>query len=296
MPLNTLSENPSCSPPWPSIHKGASNTPKLEVPPSCLITPLPLRETATPRPLTAAAALLQASDQLDETVSERFDVQHMAHSNSGPKLCAALLPRPQHTIAARTLATNPLDIVSEFLLGKNDMATIYLLPNPYFDAFEEVIDIRSFDICKHGTAGLCLTADDGDQVFLGGITPSTPAAKIPRWRTCIKGAWLIKIGPHVITSISNAQAAFRNLSSSGAHTVTLLFSHPEVRPDISQGGLPIMSSSAFHQQTHDQINNRWDFTSVADHLRCTPKYTLVDDGGVINCTTKVMKLTRRSLL
>ncbi len=26
------------------------------------------------------------------------------------------------------------------------------------------------------------------------------------------------------------------------------------------------------------------------------KNTLVDDGGVINCTTKVMKLTRRSLL
>jgi hypothetical protein len=57
-----------------------------------------------------------------------------------------------------------------------------------------------------------------------------------------------------------------------------------------------MSSGAFHQQTHDQINNRWDFTSVANHLRCTPKYTLVDNGGVINCTTKVMKLTRRSLL
>ncbi len=179
MPLNTLSENPSCSLPWPPIYKGASNTPKLEVPPSCLITPLPLQETATPRPLTAAAALLQASDQLDETVLECFNVQHMAHSNSGPKLCAALLPRPQHAIAARTLATNPSDIVSVFLLGKNDMATIYLLPNPYFDAFEEVIDIRRFDKDKHGTAGLCLTADDGDRVFLGGITPSTPAAKIP---------------------------------------------------------------------------------------------------------------------
>ncbi len=131
---------------------------------------------------------------------------------------------------------------------------------------------------------------------MGGITPSTPAAKIPRWRTRIKGVWLIKIGPHVITSISNSQAAFQNLSSSGAHTVTLLFSHPEVRPDISHDGLPIMSFGAFHQQTHDQINNKWDFTSVADHLRHTPKYTLVDDGGVINCTTKVMKLTRRSLL
>ena len=176
------------------------------------------------------------------------------------------------------------------------MATIYLSPNPYFDAFEEVMDIRRFDINKHGTGGLCLTADGGDQVFLGGITPSTPAAKIPRWRTCIKGAWLIKIGPHVITSISNAQAAFRNLSSSGAHTVTLLFFHPEVQPNISHDGLPIMSSGAFHQQTHDQINNRWDLTLVADHLRRTPKYTLVDDGSVINCTTKVMKLTRRSLL
>jgi hypothetical protein len=84
---------------------------------------------------------------------------------------------------------------------------IYLSPNPFFESFKEVVDITRYDFNKHRTAGLCLTTS-GNRLFLGGISPSMPAAKIPRWRTCIEGTWLIKMGQLVVTTIKEAQDAF----------------------------------------------------------------------------------------
>jgi len=78
--------------------------------------------------------------------------------------------------------------------------------------------------------------------------------------------------------------------------VTLFFSHPELRRDIFNKGLPIISSAPFSQQTHDQLNRRWDFTSVAEHLRQAPPYDVVGSGDVLNYVTRVMKLTRGKLL
>jgi hypothetical protein len=95
------------------------------------------------------------------------------------------------------------------------------------EAFEEIMDIRRFDINHHRTAGLCLAHIDG-RLILGGMAPSTPAAKIPRWRSCLKGAWLIKIGDHAASTIAQAQQIVAQLSADGASTVTLLFSHPEI--------------------------------------------------------------------
>ena len=135
------------------------------------------------------------------------------------------------------------------------MALVYMSPDPYHEAFEESIDLCRFDLSRHRTASLCLAHSNG-RLFLGGMTPSTPAAKIPRWRSRLKGAWLIKIGHHTVTSIAQAQEAFAQLIADGTSNITLLFSHPEIRQDISHDGLPIVSSAPFTQQIHDQMNNR----------------------------------------
>ena len=116
-------------------------------PPSCQITPLPLRETAIPRHRTAAAVRLAT----DITYPQ--------------------LHRTKSNIAA--------DIVTEFIIGKQDISMIYLSPDPYHEAFEEEVDIWCFDLNKHCTVGLCLAHQDG-HLFLGGIAKSTPCAKIPR--------------------------------------------------------------------------------------------------------------------
>ena len=181
------------------------------------------------------------------------------------------------------------------MIGPRDIASIYLSPDPYHESFEEEVDIQRFDLTKHRTAGLSLAHHDG-KLFLSGIANSTPCAKIPRWRTRIKGAWLIKIGPHTVSTIQDAQDAFTALALAGTTTIALLFSHPIIRQDISHDGLPIVSSAPFTQDVHDQLNNRRDFTSVADHLRTPHPFEHVFDGDVINCVTKAMKLTRGKLL
>jgi hypothetical protein len=247
------------SPPYPPAPKpfllGPKDLASPKTPPSCLIFPLPLRETALPRHRTAAAAQVSAT------------------------------PR----------STSSSDIVTEFLIGHREIASIYLSPDPFYKSFEEEVDLRRFDLTKHRMAGLCLAHYDG-RLYLGGIAKSTPCAKIPRWQTRIKGAWLIKVGPHTVSTIQEAQDAFTALSLAGTATVTLLFSHPIVRQDISHDGLPIVSSAPFTQDIHDQLNNRWDFTSVADHLRDSHPFEHVLDGDVINCVMKAMKLTRGKLL
>jgi hypothetical protein len=135
------------------------------------------------------------------------------------------------------------------------------------------------------------------RVHLAAIAPSTPAARIHGWRTRIRGAWLIKVGDTIVNSIDEVTRAFDGLHTSGSPSVTLLFSHPEVRPSLSQAGLPIVSSAPFTQHMHDQLNNRWEFATVAEHLRtCKPSYEHVSSGDVLNVVTRVMRLTRGKLL
>jgi hypothetical protein len=172
---------------------------------------------------------------------------------------------------------------------------IYLSPDPYHESFEEEVDIRRFDLNKHRTAVLCLAHHNG-RLFLGGTAKGTPCAKIARWRTRIKGAWLIKVGPYTVTTIMEAQDAFTAISLAGSTDVTLLFSHPIVRQNISHDGLPITSSAPFTQDVHDQLNIRWDFTTVAAHLRSPTTHHIITDGDILNCVTKAMKLTRGKLL
>ena len=175
------------------------------------------------------------------------------------------------------------------------MAMVYMSPDPYFEAFEEVIDLRKFDLTQHRTAGLCL-AHSENRLFLGGMTPCTPGAKIPHWHSRLKGAWLIKVGDTQVSSVADAQDAFTTAIASGSSFVKLLFSHLEIRQDISHDGLPIVSSTPFSQQVHNQMNKRWDFTTVAEYLHKAPPYRIVEDGEVLNYVTRVMKLTRGKLL
>ena len=98
------------------------------------------------------------------------------------------------------------------------MATVHMSPDPYFEAFEEIIDLRKFNLTQHRTAGLRLAHSD-NRLFLGGMTPGTPGAKIPHWRSRLKGPWLIKVGDVLVTTIADAQDAFRTAIASGSPLV-----------------------------------------------------------------------------
>jgi hypothetical protein len=127
--------------PWPPLPSHKLDDSKWCVLDLCRTIPLPLHETEIPRPLTAAAARVWSP--LDETP---------------PTLSA---------------------IASEYNINHNDMALVYMSPDPYFEAFEEILDLRRFNSSQHRIAGFCLAHING-HLILGGIAPSTPAAKLPR--------------------------------------------------------------------------------------------------------------------
>ncbi len=82
--------------------------------------------------------------------------------------------------------------------------------------------------------------------------------------------------------IDDVTSVLRELVDSGDMMVVLLFSHPELRPNLSNNGLLIVSSTPFTQQIHDQLNNRWEFTTVVEHLQSSrPTYHIADSGGVL---------------
>jgi hypothetical protein len=57
-----------------------------------------------------------------------------------------------------------------------------------------------------------------------------------------------------------------------------------------------MFSAPFNQHIHDQLNHRWNFSTVADYLCKAPPYNIVKSGDVLNWVTWVMRLTPGKLL
>ena len=70
----------------------------------------------------------------------------------------------------------------DFYVTRRDMAMIYMSPDPYFEAFEEKLNVQHVNLKKHHTAGLELYESLG-RVFLRSMKPITAAAKIPDWCT-----------------------------------------------------------------------------------------------------------------
>ena len=244
--------------PWPpSPPASTCSASKWNCPPHSLHAPLPLRVTAAPQSVGARAARV--------------------------KSCT---PTKKEIAAA---------VVSEFSIGANNLETVYISPDPFYGAFEEELDLRKFDFTKHATAGLNFL-EKGQRLYLTSIDRSTPGSRIPRWRTRLRGAWLIKINGISVSTIAAAQDVFRQISHANISRCSLLFSHPETPPDISSSGLPIMSKSDFSQLTHDQLNNRVDLLEDGLRVLRARSYDIVDSDDVRQYVTRVMRLTRGKLL
>jgi hypothetical protein len=191
------------------------------------------------------------------------------------------------------------ELVTQYLINEEDMATIYMSPDPYHQAFKEELDLRKFDLSRHKTAGLSFIAHN-NRLILATMSPHRPGDRILRWRTHLRGAWLIKINDTPVCTIGDAQQMFQQLSDNNATTCVLLFSHPEISRDISNKGLPIMTPTDFTQLTHDQLNNRTDLLqqrTISPPLPSNDRsYQIVPSGAVLNYSNKAMKLTRGRLL
>jgi hypothetical protein len=205
--------------------------------------------------------------------------------------------------AARTQVTpTPLsnrDLTSQtvtaYLIGPRDMDMIYMSPDPYGRTFEEPLDLRKFDLSKHPIDGLRLHTKDG-RLTLTSMDTSSPGARIDKWRSHIRGAWLVSIRDMAVSTLAEAQSAIRLLSENNAHSCLLTLTHPEFSPDISHNGLPITSRDDFSQLTHDQLNNRLDLLAAGPRFPRVQKYSIVESRDIRQYVTRVMHLTRGRLL
>jgi hypothetical protein len=135
--LHTGSVDPSY-PPWPPpLPRSLESILKWKCPPHSLHASLPLCISAAPIPFSARAARVKSP------------------------------AKSKKDIAA--------EIVMEYLIGAEDMAMVYISPDPFYGAFKEELDLCKFDLSQHSTAGLNFFEKD-QRLFLASMAPSTPSA------------------------------------------------------------------------------------------------------------------------
>lgn len=159
---------------------------------------------------------------------------------------------------------------------------IYLSPNPYYDAFKEQLDIRRWHPNDHPTAGLRLLEED-QRVIVVTMDPSTPAARIPRWRSRIKGAWLMQVRNSPIQTISDVRDALQRTHTRGNQFCELLLAHAELKDGLTQDGI--------QQINIDQLHTRF---FLNENFLTKQQVPMVASGGVYNYVFS--KLTRGKLL
>ena len=239
-------------------------------------------------------------EKRDESIKDKFDF----HADPTPAQLPMHRMPTRSTVTARAAkldSKTPHSIIEEYGINRDDIAMIYLSPDPYNCAFEETIDLRRYKWNKANTAGMEFMVKD-DRLHLASMTPSTPGAKIKRWRSHIKHAWLIKVDNVEVHTVEEVSAIFKTLAESERKDCKLLFSHPEIKHGLTNAGIPQISM--------DQLNNRHllrpSHQDLLEYMPVLDESVLERVGGyyvndpdceedVINLNTKVMKLTRSKL-
>ena len=144
------------------------------------------------------------------SIKDKFDF----HADPTPAQLPMHRMPTRSTVTARAAKLDsgtPHSIIIEYGINQDDITMVYLSPDPYNCAFEEIIDLRRYKWEKANTAGLEFMVKD-DRLHLASMTPSTPGAKIKRWRTHIKHAWLIKVDNVEVHTVEEVSAIFKSLA------------------------------------------------------------------------------------
>jgi hypothetical protein len=169
-------------------------------------------------------------------------------------------------------------------------------PTPYNDAFKEELDLQTLNISCHHAAGMIFLPQD-DRLILASMAPSTPGARVPGWRTRLRGAWLLSVNGTLVHTLAEAPQVFHNLYFRDAASCILLFAHPRISHGFSNKGLPLLCCDQIPQLSIDQLSNRWTPTFQPPPIGPkSPTWDVVIDGNVRNVVTMVMKLTWGKLM
>ena len=149
-------------------------------------------------------------------------------------------------------------------------------------SFEEKINLTRWTKNDHHTAGLSLIEQDG-RLILASILPSTPAAKIDKWRSRCRGAWLMEVCGVPVHTTKEVERILTTNKELGRKEATITLAHPEVKGGLTNMGIP---------QLHlDQFNPRFIL-----NLDCITHQspTYLQSGGVWQYSFS--RLTRGKLL
>jgi hypothetical protein len=152
-------------------------------------------------------------------------------------------------------------VVDEFGITLHEMEQVFFSPTAYNDAFEEYLDTKHFYRTNHLAGGMHFTRE-GNRLILQHMTQGSPCARLRDWCSGLKGAWLISVNEQAVLSVQDINKIINECLTSGSPQCTLLFSHPDIRHDLTNKGIPQISL--------DQLNPRMmfhGFTPLTSSLR-----------------------------
>jgi hypothetical protein len=179
-----------------------------------------------------------------------------------------MLPYREHAAPALTAtaaaATIRQPVITDFP-DRDAIASLEFSCDPFGPSFDEPVSLSGI----HPTAGLDLLPDAArGHLRLRACLTATPAARILRWRSRIRHAFLIAIDGNPVHTIEDVQKAIATLRQTTQHTARFTFTHDEIRTNLTAEGVP--------QLYFDQLNH------IRQHLEDIR-------------SPKAHKLTRRTL-
>ena len=158
--------------------------------------------------------------------------------------------------------------------------------------------IRKSRLRGQPTAGMAFKEENGRLVLLD-ILSSSPAARIPRWRSRIRGAWLIVVNGVQVSTIKDVEAILLDAPRANC---PLLFAHSEIQHGLTNDGIQMIKSNQLNTRHHlpdySPMPKGYTFNSFfADSsVSSRVSWIAIDDGGVLNRVTHANRITRGKLM
>ena len=131
------------------------------------------------------------------------------------------------------------------------------------------------------------------------ILSSSPAARIPKWRSRIRGAWLTAVNGVQVSTIKEVEAILLDAPSAN---FPLLFAHSEIQHGLTNASIPMINSDQLntrhHLPDHSPMPKGYTINSFSSDASVSSRvsWIAVDDGGVLNRVTRANRITRGKLL
>jgi hypothetical protein len=121
---------------------------------------------------------------------------------------ACYVPLPLLEFTSAPVAT-AAPLIADTPVSRYDALTIELCGDPFGPSFDEPINIQG----SHATADFLLLydIDQGRCQITAAMQPGTPANHIHTWKSRLRGAYILRINTHDVTSILDATHAVRDV-------------------------------------------------------------------------------------